>query len=96
VAVGGGGSPGDNGILTSPDGRSWTAQPSGTSRALFDVAWSGSQFVVVGDGGTILTSSDGRSWTAQPSGTSLQLKSVVWSGSEFVIVGDGGTILTSP
>jgi serine/threonine protein kinase len=42
-------------ILTSPDGRSWTAQHSGTSQFLYDVAWSGSQFVVVG-GNIILTS----------------------------------------
>ncbi len=43
-------------ILTSPDGRTWTAQISGTSEALYGVSWSGSQFVVVGVAGTILTS----------------------------------------
>jgi hypothetical protein len=43
-------------ILTSPDGRVWTAQQSGTAKNLWSVAWSGSQLVVVGRGGTILTS----------------------------------------
>jgi hypothetical protein len=69
---------------------------------LTGVAWSGSQFVVVADNGTILTSSDGRTWTAQHAqewlshGQSPDLQSVAWSGSQFVAVGDSGTILTSP
>jgi hypothetical protein len=39
-----------------------TENPSGTSNSLNGVAWSGSQFVVVGDLGTILTSPDGHTW----------------------------------
>jgi serine/threonine protein kinase len=41
-----------HGVTTSP----WTTQTSGTSSTLLGVAWSGSQFVAVGTGGTILTS----------------------------------------
>ncbi len=85
-----------HGVTTSP----WTAQTSGTSTTLGGVAWSGSQFVAVGDSGTILTSLDGYTWTAQTSGTSVSLFGVAGSGSQFVAVGgDGfrnGIILTSP
>jgi hypothetical protein len=88
-------------ILTSSNGRAWTAQRSGTSqnpygKPLYGVVWSGSQFVAVGGQGIILTSPDGRAWTAQHSGTSQSLYGVAWAGgSRFVAVGDSGTILTS-
>ena len=72
------------------------AVTSGTSNNLTGVAGSGSQFVAVGDSGTILTSSDGHTWTIQTSGSSQNLADVVWSGSQFVAVGYTGTILTSP
>jgi len=76
-------------------GKMWHTQLSGTSQTLPGVAWSGTQFVAVGDG-TILTSPDGHTWTAQSSDTSYYLESVAWSGSQFVVVGENGTILTSP
>ncbi len=74
----------------------WDVQQSGTSDPLCAVAWSGSQFVAVGDNGTILTSPDGSSWSAQNAGTSELLQGMVWSGSQFVVVGGRGIILTSP
>ena len=77
-------------------GKIWHAQYSGTSQDLVGVVWSRSQFVAVGESGTILTSPDGRAWTAQNSRTSQWLIGVVWSGSQFVVVGHSGTILTSP
>ena len=84
-------------ILTSPDGRTWTAQNSGTSDLFApNVAWLDTQFVIVGDNGAILTSPDGRTWTAQNSGTLNSLARVAWSGTRFVVVCDYGTILTSP
>jgi serine/threonine protein kinase len=76
--------------------KTWHLQHSGTSQDLWGIAWSGSQFVVVGRNGTILTSPNGITWTAQNSGTNELLASVVWSGSQFVAVGTLGTILTSP
>ncbi len=63
---------GSNGtILTSSTGTSWTPQTSGTSHYLWSVAWSGgTQFVAVGEAGTILTSADnGGSWTLNTSVT---------------------------
>ena len=46
-------------IGTSPDGITWTNRPkSGTTAALNNSAWSGSQFVVVGNAGSIVKSGD--------------------------------------
>src|SRR5437867_10581947 len=56
---------GTNGtILTSPDGRVWTARQSGTTNGLRDVAWGaapipeGPVFVAVANAGTIVRSLD--------------------------------------
>ncbi|WP_201376257.1 hypothetical protein [Ktedonobacter robiniae] len=43
-------------LITSPDGKTWTARIIGTVSALINVVWSGSRFVAVGDNGTILAS----------------------------------------
>ena len=73
----------------------WAQRYSGTNHRLYDVVWCGSQFVVVGEGGTILTSPDGEEWTQRDSGTEGWLRSVTWDGSKYVAV-SGNTILTSP
>lgn len=73
----------------------WTQWSSGTTASLRRVVWSGTQYVAVGDAGTIITSSDGKSWTQRTSGTNNGLRGIVWSGTKFVAVGAQGTILTS-
>ena len=91
----------------------WTARfspyNSGSSScisySLSSVAWSGTQFVAVGEyDGTILTSQDdGMTWCTQ-SGPPPTLYGIVWAGTRFVAVGEGagtngtniGTIYTSP
>ena len=101
VAVGGDGCC-SSVIYTSPDGRTWTSQTSGTSLSLNAIAWSGSQFVAVGTipsyppASAILTSSDGHTWTKQNTGFSQTLAGIIWTGSQFVAVGAGGTVLSSP
>lgn len=73
-----------------------TSQSSGTGNNLNGVVWSGTQFVAVGEAGTVLTSPDGVTWTSRSSGTADGLRSVAWSGSKFVAVGGNpGTALTS-
>lgn len=73
-----------------------TARTSGTENGLNGVAWSGTQFVAVGEGGTVLTSPDGVTWTSRSSGTANSLLGVAWSGVKFVAVGgNSGTVLTS-
>src|SRR5690606_32273764 len=74
---------------------SWTNRSSGTSRALYGVAYGGGMWVAVGDNGTILTSADGATWTSRTSGTTQILNGVAYGGGMWVVVGTGGTILTS-
>ena len=73
-----------------------TSRTSGTTQNLFGVAWSGTQFVAVGDSGIILTSPNGIAWTSRTSGTTQSLNGVAWSGTQFVAVGISGIIVTSP
>lgn len=77
-------------------GINWTLQGAVTTSGLYGVTWTGTQFVAVGDNGTILTSPDGITWTKRTTGTTYWLNSVAWSGSQFVAVGNSGAELTSP
>lgn len=80
----------------NPDvGKRWTTPPSPTQEHLGSIVWSGSQYVAVGEHGTILTSADGHSWTRQAVPVETVLQEIVWSGSQYVAVGWEGTILTS-
>lgn len=81
----------NNFIATSSDtGATWTSRNSGyistASMVWNDGCWTGSQFVIVGSGGSIATSSDGISWTAQTSGTTDEIKSIAYGGSAYVAV----------
>lgn len=77
------------------DLNNWLRQnPSPTENSLVAVAWSGSQYVAVGEAGKILTSPDGANWTV--SNVVSDLLDVTWGGDRFVAVGEHGTILTSP
>lgn len=82
-------------VIIDDTGSQWTSRPSGTTANLRDVVWSGTQFIAVGDSGTILTSPDGISWTQRTAGISNALWGAVWSGTQFVVVGEYGTIFTS-
>ena len=82
--------------MASSDGSAWQAGQvvvvNGTPRNLYGVAWTGSQFVAVGDNGTITTSSDGSAWSGlKNSAISGTLRAVgVSSAGEIVVVGDNG------
>ena len=73
----------------------WAMRTSGTTSALSDAVWSGTQFVTVGEMGLVLTSPDGVTWSPSAAGTS-PLYSVAWTGTQFVAVGYGGGIYASP
>ena len=57
---------GVNSIVHSTDGDIWEKGPEieldGDARWLHDIAWDGTRFVAVGDGGSIMHSADGESW----------------------------------
>lgn len=94
VAVGDGGV-----ILTSPDGVTWTSRTSGTTQALYDVAWGSEvqRFVAVGANGTVLSSSNGTTWAAETSGTANTLWRVAYGPSrrQFAACGNSNTIIYS-
>ncbi|WP_165422891.1 protein kinase domain-containing protein [Ktedonosporobacter rubrisoli] len=82
----------------------WHISHTGTLN-IFGVAWSGSQWVAVGDESALFTSPDGTTWTQHnlpASLPSLILLSAAWSGSQWLVMGSAGaladhsTILTSP
>lgn len=85
-------------ILTSPDGKDWTPETSGSSAYLSGIAGNGTRVVAIGDGGTVLYSDAAGVWKkpATPPATTLALSEVVWSGKLFVVVGDSGCIFSSP
>ncbi len=73
-------------VYTSPDGVTWTPQPSGTAATIAAITSSGTQLVAVGLPGAILTSADGVTWTAQTSGAPQDaLQGIAWSGSRYVV-----------
>ncbi|UCG98496.1 MAG: hypothetical protein JSW31_05255, partial [Burkholderiales bacterium] len=72
-------------ILRSVDGGlTWVAVQSGTSVALYAVAFAGPSLgIAVGDSGTILRSVDGGlTWSTAVSQTALSLRGVAFAGSE--------------
>jgi photosystem II stability/assembly factor-like uncharacterized protein len=88
VAVGAGGT-----VITSDDsGATWTTQNSGFSDWLFDVAWTGTDYVAVGYSGAILTSDDGISWSTYDHGSGY-LYGVEVGNGEVIVVGERGQII---
>lgn len=83
------------GISTSPDGVTWTARTTPSTRRANNVIWTGTQFIALSSGGEIVTSPDGISWTIQASGTTSSLNGYAASSTLMVIVGSNGTIITS-
>ncbi len=88
----------DGAMVSSTDGIDWAPLSSGIKTTLFDILWSGDQFVAVGDH-AILRSPDGLSWTIvteiDAPGPFL-LEGVASSGSTYVAVDSpSGQIFTS-
>ena len=87
----------DGVILTSREGMVWRSASSKSKSRLNGAAYSGKDFVAVGNAGTILTSSDGSEWTERKSGTTTtNLWGAAYGAGRFVVVGNDGKILTSP
>lgn len=82
-------------VATSPDGASWTAQASGTTKDLWGIAWANGRFVAAGRGGTIVTSTDGVAWNASVSGTTVDFMGCAWVNGQFIALGTKRSILTS-
>jgi probable HAF family extracellular repeat protein len=90
VVVGNGGT-----ILTSPDGVSWTARSSGTTKHLYGIAYGNGRFVAGGGSTKAYTSLDGETWNEH--GLALfTLKDISYGNGTFVAVGTSGDIYSSP
>lgn len=98
---------------TSADGATWNLAATDVGgdfcTSLYDVAWTGSRLVAVGEAAEIATSMDGRAWTSWGNTDTRifgTIRKVVWAGTHLVAFGSqaqsgGGTgvvnfILTSP
>lgn len=81
-------------FATSPDGVLWTVTTSTTLGLPYAVAYSGSEFLAVGN--AMLTSPDAITWAPAATGSHVYLLGVAFSGSEFVAVGQLGAVYTSP
>ncbi|MBF0281935.1 MAG: JDVT-CTERM domain-containing protein, partial [Zetaproteobacteria bacterium] len=90
-------------VLTSPDGITWTQQPSASLEEWFGITWDGAQYIAVGSMGVTITSSDGITWWETPQAnriTTNTLRSVAYGAltggaKAYVAIGDAGTVLTS-
>lgn len=94
IAAGDGGT-----LLTSSDGSQWNAVQQGVESALKAISvgniGGSSEYVVVGEGGSILAGNRPDTLAPQSSGTDVSLNNVLWDGKLFIAVGGGGTIITS-
>ena len=90
----------------SPDGQTWTkAVPDLTDPepAITRMAWTGSQYVAVGNRdevegglqGYACTSTDAVRWQVHSLGAMDNLNDIIWTGSRLVACGRGGVLLTS-
>ncbi len=91
---------GNEAIITSPEGISWTYQDTGT--CLNKVIWTGTKLYAVGcdannGSGVIFISSDGKQWTKiyPDSVQETSLISILWTGSELIIMDRHGNIFVS-
>jgi len=89
---------GTKAILTSPDGINWQNNAGNLTNIFIDVVGndSASNFIAIGDNGTIATSPDLKKWTPQTSPTTVRLFTAFWYNGQFLALGNGGTTLTSP
>lgn len=86
-------------VYTTSDFNTWVRAPVPTRKTLEGVAYTGSEYIAVGKGGTIVMSdSSGIIWRSRASGVLANLNAVAATsvGWQLVAVGDSGTILTSP
>jgi uncharacterized delta-60 repeat protein len=81
--------------VTNLTNRTNQQAPSISLPDLQDVAWTGTQFVAVGNYGAVLTSPDGGVWTPRNPATGRDLQTVALSGSEILTAGQDGLILKS-
>jgi hypothetical protein len=81
-------------VFISPDGITWTRQPTKMAGLFMSVAWTGTELVAVGDDGKIAVSSTGETWTYVQSGTTELLRRVITTDQGLLAI-SGTRILSS-
>ena len=79
----------------STDSTTWTVISSPLDKDIYDIAWNGTVFCVVGKAGRIATSVDGINWVVQVSGVGFNMKTITTDGAQFIISGDGDELIAS-
>lgn len=85
-------------IYTSPTATSfvsWTTRTSGTSSALYAVAYGNGIYLTGGASGVLRSSTDSITWTGVTSGTTSTIRCLIYGNGLFVFGTDGGGISTS-
>ncbi|MEM7384223.1 MAG: hypothetical protein AAF514_04700 [Verrucomicrobiota bacterium] len=82
---------GDDGTMISSNGLDRWYNLNLANSTINDGSWTGEQYVIVGDLGTIYTSVDGREWEARDSGTDAILYGVTHGNGMTVAVGTVGS-----
>ena len=89
-------------IITSTDGKTWTARTSPNNKLWNSVCWAPALnlFVAVSDTsatglGQVITSPDGITWTQRTPGSASLWKSVCWSPTLSLLVAVGGAVIMS-
>lgn len=101
VAVGGSRNVNDSfatAYMTS-DFKQWDPGSVSTRKTLHGVAYTGSEYIAVGQGGAIvMADTSGSIWRLRASGVKANLNAVAATslGWQLIVVGDSGTILTTP
>jgi hypothetical protein len=95
----------DGGVMTSPDGSTWTIRTTAAANSWEEVTWSPelTLFVAVAQDGLIgdqiMTSPDGITWTSRSSTAVNNWKSVAWSADLGIFIavatGGGNDLMTS-
>jgi photosystem II stability/assembly factor-like uncharacterized protein len=89
---------GSNGLVaTSTDGTRWRVRKTGVHHDLRGVVWAGSNWIAVGDGGTIVRSRDpeGTRWVPVSGIPNASLRAIAAKPGLVAVGGSSGTILTS-
>ena len=84
-------------VATSSGGLRWHVHRTGVQHDLRGVAWAGSDWVAIGDGGTILRSLDrqGARWVQVPGIPSTSLRAIAAKPGLIAVGGSAGLVLTS-
>lgn len=82
-------------FVSHNNGQTWNIIPATTVNSLSAIIATSTNFIAVGDEGTIITSTDGDKWSIVTTNIENGLKAISRNNNTIVTVGNDGTILVS-